>query len=168
MNSVAVEAIAKYHSHNISSCQCGSINMQEIGAPLSQVWHLIRKFDRPQAYKLFVKECFVLVGSGSEVGSVREVHIKSELPATTSIERLDELDDEHHVMRFSIIGGDHRLTNYQSTISLHEISDEVTMVIESYIVDVPLGLTKEETCAFIDNIIKFNMRSLAEKIARFV
>ncbi|KAJ0971819.1 hypothetical protein J5N97_019778 [Dioscorea zingiberensis] len=166
MDALLVEAIAKYHSHKISPWQCGSINMQEIAAPVSRIWPLIRRFDYPQSYKSFIKECYVRNGNSSAVGSVREVQIKSELPATTSIERLDELDDEHHVMRFSMIGGDHRLANYQSTISLHEVSDNVTMVIESYVVDVPLGITEEETCAFIDTIIKFNLRSLAQKMAR--
>ena len=104
-------------------------------------------------------------GNGTEIGSVREVLMKSELPAVNSIERLDELDDEHHVMRFSSIGGDHRLTNYQSTISLHQVSDKITTVIESYVVDVPPGVTREDTRTFIDGIIKFSLKSLAERMA---
>ncbi|TXG47584.1 hypothetical protein EZV62_026878 [Acer yangbiense] len=73
------------------------------------------------------------------------------LPARTSTERLDKLDDELHV---SIIGGDHRLENYHSTTSLHGTEGgQKTVVMESYVVDVPAGNSKEETCVFVDTII---------------
>ncbi|KAM0946105.1 putative polyketide cyclase/dehydrase, START-like domain superfamily [Dioscorea sansibarensis] len=165
MGTMVMEAIINYHSHDILPRQCASINMQEIPAPISHVWSLIRRFDFPQSYKCFIKECCMRAGNGTEIGSVREVLMKSELPAVNSIERLDELDDEHHVMRFSSIGGDHRLTNYQSTISLHQVSDKITTVIESYVVDVPPGVTREDTRTFIDGIIKFSLKSLAERMA---
>lgn len=43
------------------------------------------------------------------IGSVREVNVKSGLPATTSTERLEVLDDQEHVLSVKIVGGDHRL-----------------------------------------------------------
>jgi abscisic acid receptor (PYR/PYL family) len=43
------------------------------------------------------------------IGSVREVNVKSGLPATTSTERLELLDDEEHILGVQIVGGDHRL-----------------------------------------------------------
>ena len=43
------------------------------------------------------------------IGSVREVNVKSGLPATTSTERLELLDDEEHILGIKIVGGDHRL-----------------------------------------------------------
>lgn len=43
------------------------------------------------------------------IGSVREVNVKSGLPATTSTERLELLDDEEHILGIRIVGGDHRL-----------------------------------------------------------
>ena len=43
------------------------------------------------------------------IGSVREVNVKSGLPATTSTERLEQLDDEEHILSIKIVGGDHRL-----------------------------------------------------------
>lgn len=160
-----IEAIVNYHSHNFLPWQCASINMQEIPAPISHVWSLIRRFDHPQAYKCFIKECYMRAGNGTEVGSVREVLMKSELPAVNSVQRLDELDDEHYVMRFSSVGGNHRLTNYQSTISLHQVSDKITMVIESYVIDVPPGVTRANTCTFIDGVIKSSLKALAERMA---
>lgn len=154
---------------NLQPNQCGSILVQTIDAPLPIVWSIIRRFDNPQAYKQFVKSCKLSVGNGG-TGSVREVVVVSGLPAATSTERLDELDDELHIMMVSIIGGDHRLVNYRSTTTLYEINNGgKTVVVESYVVDVPAGNSKEDTCSFADMIIGCNLRSLArvtEKLAK--
>lgn len=152
-----------YHTPNLSPNQCGSILVQTIDAPLPLVWSIIRQFDYPQAYKGFVKNCNVLVGSGG-TGSVRQVVVVSGLPAETSMERLDRLDDDLYVMIVSIIGGDHRLVNYTSTTTLHEVEEEKgckTVVIESYVVDVPADSSKEDTCLFANTIIGCNLKSLA-------
>lgn len=55
--------------------------------------------------------------------------------------------------------------NYSSVISLHpEIIDgrPGTLVIESFVVDVPEGNTKDETCYFVEALIKCNLKSLAD------
>lgn len=44
-----------------------------------------------------------------ETGSVREIIVQSGLPATRSIERLEFLDDNEHILRVKFIGGDHML-----------------------------------------------------------
>lgn len=44
-----------------------------------------------------------------KIGSVRKVNVKTGLPATTSTERLELLDDEEHILCTRIVGGDHRL-----------------------------------------------------------
>ena len=59
----------------------------------SQVWELVRSFDQPQRYKPFVSRCIVR-GDQLEIGSLREVNVKTGLPATTSTERLEQLDDD--------------------------------------------------------------------------
>ena len=74
---------------------------------LDQVWSLVRRFDQPQSYKPFVSRCVMNGELG--IGSVREVNVKSGLPATTSTERLELLDDEEHILGVKIVGGDHRL-----------------------------------------------------------
>ncbi|KAK7302946.1 hypothetical protein RJT34_13843 [Clitoria ternatea] len=153
-----------YHAPKHSSNQCGSSLMQTIDAPLSLVWSLIRRFEYPQGYKLFVKKCNMLSGDGG-IGSIREVVVNSGLPAGVSVERLDKLDDEKHVLKFSIIGGDHRLANYSSTITLHEEEENFggkTVAIESYVVDVPVGSSGDDTCSFANTIIGCNLRSLAK------
>ncbi|GMI93490.1 PYR1-like 11, regulatory components of ABA receptor 5 [Hibiscus trionum] len=142
--------------------QCGSSLVQAIDAPLPLVWSILRRFDSPQAYKQFVKSCTLSAGDGG-IGSVREVMVVSGMPAATSMERLDRLDDDTHVMMVSIIGGDHKLVNYRSTTSLHESGSEngKTVVVESYVVDVPAGNSTEDTRSFADMIIGCNLRSLA-------
>lgn len=79
-----------------------------VGSPsFYQVWSLVRRFDQPQKYKPFISRC--IVQGDLEIGSLREVDVKSGLPATTSTERLELLDDEEHILSVRIVGGDHRL-----------------------------------------------------------
>lgn len=55
--------------------------------------------------------------------------------------------------------------NYSSVVSLHpEIIEgrPATMVIESFVVDIPEGNTKDETCFFVEALIKCNLKSLAD------
>ncbi|KAJ4794588.1 Abscisic acid receptor PYR1 [Rhynchospora pubera] len=101
---------------------------------------------------------------GQEVGSIREIEVASGLPATSSVEQLERLDDDEHILAFRKLDGDHRLLNYSSILTLHE--DEIderpgTTVVESFVVDVPDCNTEEETCCFIEQLIKCNLRSLA-------
>ncbi|KAF9591929.1 hypothetical protein IFM89_010287 [Coptis chinensis] len=160
------EVVARHHAHSTGPNQCCSAVIQTISAPVSTVWSVVRRFDNPQAYKHFVKSCHVLDGDG-EVGTLREVHVVSGLPAASSKERLEILDDESHVLSFSVVGGDHRLANYRSVTTLHPSSlsgSSGTVVVESYVVDIPHGNTKEETCVFVDTIVRCNLQSLAQTV----
>ncbi|PKI31798.1 hypothetical protein CRG98_047801 [Punica granatum] len=159
------ETLARYHTQEVGPDQCCSVLVQAIAAPVSIVWSVVRRFDNPQAYKHFLKSCHVIDGDGL-VGSLREVHVVSGLPASSSMERLEILDDEHHVISFSIVGGEHRLSNYRSVTTLHPApasgNEAVrTVVVESYVVDVPPGNTKDDTCFFLDTIVRCNLQSLA-------
>ncbi|XVE76618.1 hypothetical protein DITRI_Ditri12bG0187800 [Diplodiscus trichospermus] len=156
------DTVAHHHIHPVGHNQCCSAVVQQIAAPVSTVWSVVRRFDNPQAYKHFVKSCHVLVGGG-EVGTLREVHVISGLPAARSTERLEILDDESHVLSFSVVGGDHRLANYRSVTTLHpSTAGNGTVVVESYVVDVPPGNTKDDTCVFVDTIVRCNLQSLAQ------
>ncbi|GFY90249.1 PYR1-like 7 [Actinidia rufa] len=162
--------------------QCTSTLVKHIKAPVDLVWSLVRSFDQPQRYKPFVSRCIVQgdlkIGS---LRSLREVNVKSGLPATMSTERLELLDDEKHILGIKIIGGDHRLKcfinvqilvvlflivqNYSSIIMVHpELIDgrPGTLVMESFVVDVPDGNTKDDTCYFVKALINCNLKSLAE------
>lgn len=150
-----------YHSHADGPGKCCSAVVQTISAPVSDVWSVVRRFDNPQAYKHFLKSCHVIVGDG-DVGTLREVHVVSGIPAGSSTERLEILDDERHIISFSVVGGDHRLNNYRSVTTLHQAPNGMgTLVVESYVVDIPAGNTKEETCVFADTIVRCNLQSLA-------
>ncbi|RRT61104.1 hypothetical protein B296_00030390 [Ensete ventricosum] len=110
------EYVRRFHLHEPKENQCSSAVFKHIKAPV----HL----------------------GGVGVGSLREVNIKSGLPATTSFERLEHLDDNEHILSIKIVGGDHRL--------------------KSFVVDVPDGNTKDETCYFVEALIKCNLKSLAD------
>nr|GMC98119.1 abscisic acid receptor PYL9-like [Ipomoea batatas] len=171
------EYIRRHHRHEVRDNQCSSSLVKHIRAPVHlinalfelilyvsiSVWSLVRRFDQPQRYKPFVSRC--IVQGDLEIGSVREVNVRSGLPATTSKERLELLDDNEHIFSMRIVGGDHRLRNYSSIITVHpEIIDSRpgTLVIESFVVDVPDGNTQDETCYFVEALIKCNLKSLAE------
>ncbi|KAK9147289.1 hypothetical protein Scep_006046 [Stephania cephalantha] len=157
------EYVHRHHNHETRENQCSSYVVKHIKAPVHLVWSLVRRFDQPQKYKPFISRC-VMQGD-PVIGSVREVNVKSGLPATTSTERLELLDDEAHILSIRIVGGDHRLKNYSSIITLHpEVIDgrPGTLVIESFVVDVPEGNTKDETCYFVEALIKCNLKSLAD------
>ncbi|GLT46652.1 hypothetical protein SLA2020_203950 [Shorea laevis] len=155
--------IRRHHRHETRENQCTSALVKHIKAPAHLVWSLVRRFDQPQKYKPFVSRC--IVQGDLSIGSVREVNVKSGLPATTSTERLELLNDEEHILGIKIVGGDHRLRNYSSIMTVHpEIIDgrQGTMVIESFVVDVPEGNTKDETCYFVEALIRCNLKSLAD------
>ncbi|GMJ15054.1 regulatory components of ABA receptor 3, PYR1-like 8 [Hibiscus trionum] len=157
------EFIKKHHKHDVKENQCSSSLVKHVKAPVHLVWSLVRRFDQPQKYKPFVSKC-VLQGD-LKIGSVREVNVKSGLPATTSKERLEYLDDDEHILSMTIVGGDHRLKNYSSIVTVHpEVIDgrPGTLVIESFVVDVPEGNTKDETRYFVEALIKCNLKSLAD------
>ncbi|KAI3456148.1 hypothetical protein Pfo_012811 [Paulownia fortunei] len=167
-NPITERMISLHHTHNPKPNQCTSSMVQKVNAPLPLVWSILRRFDQPQVYKKFVRKCTMLVGSGG-VGSVREVALVSGMPGKVSRERLDRLDDDMHVMIYTMIDGDQRLDNYQSTTTAHEEDGGGgTVVIESYVVDVPEGNSEEETRIFVDTVLGYNLRSLAnvtEKLA---
>ncbi|XP_073015573.1 abscisic acid receptor PYL12-like [Primulina eburnea] len=153
---------AGYQHHDARANKCCFAVTRHISAPVSAVWSVVRRFDNPQGYKHFVKSCHVILGDGG-VGTLRQIRVISGLPAASSVERLEILDDERHVISFSIVGGEHRLANYRSVTTLNEADEGGgTVVVESYVVDVPDGNTKEETRVFVDTIVKCNLQSLAQ------
>jgi abscisic acid receptor (PYR/PYL family) len=159
-----VQYIRRHHRHETRDNQCTSAMFKHIKAPVHLVWSLVRSFDQPQKYKPFVSRCIVR-GDDLGIGSVREVNVKSGLPATTSTERLELLDDDEHILGIRIVDGDHRLRNYASIITVHpEVIDgrPGTLVIESFVVDVPDGNTNDETCYFVEALIRCNLKALAD------
>ncbi|KAL3844231.1 hypothetical protein ACJIZ3_001634 [Penstemon smallii] len=164
--------IRTYHTFDALPNTCTSLITQRIDAPAEAVWPLVRSFENPQRYKHFIKSCRLQVGHGG-VGSIREVTVVSGLPASTSTERLEILDDVNHVISFRVVGGEHRLNNYRSVTSVNELISRkeegdaggrrrllYTVVLESYIVDIPEGNTAEDTKMFTDTVVKLNLQKL--------
>ncbi|KAI3782492.1 hypothetical protein L2E82_12540 [Cichorium intybus] len=111
--------INAYHMFDKKQNTCTSLITQLIDAPAHVVWPLVRRFDNPQKYKHFIKSCNMIGDSG--VGSIPEVIVIFGLPASTSTERLELLDDERHILSFRVVGGEHRLNNYLSVTSVNEL-----------------------------------------------
>uniref|UniRef100_A0A0E0LCP4 Uncharacterized protein n=1 Tax=Oryza punctata TaxID=4537 RepID=A0A0E0LCP4_ORYPU len=148
-----------------AAATCTSLVTQRVAAPVRAVWPIVRSFGNPQRYKHFVRTCALAAGDGASVGSVREVTVVSGLPASTSTERLELLDDERHIISFRVVGGQHRLRNYRSVTSVTEFQSgraaPYCVVVESYVVDVPDGNTAEDTRMFTDTVVKLNLQKLA-------
>jgi len=95
--------------------------------------------------------------------------VVSGLPASTSVEILEVLDEEKRILSFRVLGGEHRLNNYRSVTSVNEFvvleNDKkkrvYSVVLESYIVDIPQGNTEEDTRMFVDTVVKSNLQNLA-------
>lgn len=155
--------IDEYHTYQVGPGRCSSLLSQRIQGPSSFVWSVVRRFDCPQIYKHFIRSCSIIGGGAVQVGCLRELSVISGLPASTSTERLDILDEEKKVTGFTIIGGEHRLRNYKSVTSVNQFEEggEIwTVVLESYVVDVPPGNSEEDTRLFADTVIKLNLQKL--------
>ncbi|TYI52328.1 hypothetical protein E1A91_D12G239800v1 [Gossypium mustelinum] len=159
-----IPSTTQLHTYSDGPGKCSSLLAKRISAPHDLVWSIVRRFDKPQAYKHFIRSCAVEQGSQMVVGCTRKVNVISGLPADTSTERLDILVDERRVTGFSIIGGEHRLRNYRSVTTVHGFNRNGkiwTVVLESYVVDVPEGNTEEDTRLFADTVVKLNLQKLA-------
>ncbi|XP_059459017.1 abscisic acid receptor PYL2-like [Corylus avellana] len=157
--------IKTYHTFEPCHKTCTSLLSIHVDAPASITWPFVRDFGSPQKYKHFIKSCTVVSGNG-EVGSIRDIMVVSGLPASTSTERLEVLDDENRILSFRAVGGDHRLHNYRSVTSVNEMIDKegkaYTIVLESYVVEIPEGNTAEDTRMFVDTVVKLNLVKLAD------
>lgn len=77
------------------------------------------------------------------------------------------IDDENFVLSFRVVGGEHRLKDYNSITSVNELLNEeeervYTVVLESYVVEIPEGNTREDTRLFADTIVKLNLQKLRD------
>ncbi|XP_074582417.1 abscisic acid receptor PYL10-like [Curcuma longa] len=164
--------IDSHHRYGVGEGQCSSLLAQRIRATAAAVWSVVRRFDRPQVYKHFIRSCAVRGGREIRPGCLREVSVVSGLPASTSTERLDVLDEDLRVTGFTIVGGEHRLRNYRSVTTVDELrrgagggDDQIwAVVLESYVVDVPEGNTKEDTRLFANTVVRLNLQKLASVV----
>ncbi|KAK9936585.1 hypothetical protein M0R45_013418 [Rubus argutus] len=64
------------------------------------------------------------------------------------------------------IGSIREVMLYYESTTVQEVKGRKTVVIQSYVVDVPAGSSKEDTCLFANTIIGCNLRSLAKVTER--
>ncbi|KAL5579417.1 hypothetical protein UlMin_011859 [Ulmus minor] len=151
---------------NPSSNTCTSLLTQRINAPMDATWRFVRDFGNPHKYKPFIKSCKIIEGDGKNQGSLRDLDVVSGLPASTSRERLEVLDEENRVLSFRVVGGDHRLRDYHSVTSVNEIlskeGENYTEVLESYCVEIPHGNSWDDTKTFVDTVVNLNLQKLEE------
>ncbi|KAJ8499721.1 hypothetical protein OPV22_010273 [Ensete ventricosum] len=156
--------VESHHRYQVGPGQCSSLLAQRIRAPAATVWSVVRRFDHPQVYKHFIRSCTVNGGGEIRPGCLRELSIISGLPASTSTERLDVLDEALRMTGFTIVGGEHRLRNYRSVTTVDELRGSGgtwAVVLESYVVDVPEGNTEDDTRLFADTVVRLNLQKLA-------
>lgn len=162
--------IRTHHTFPRSPNTCTSLIAHRVDAPARAIWRFVRDFANPNKYKHFIKSCTIRGNGVKEisVGTIREVSVVSGLPASTSVEILEALDEEKRILSFRVLGGEHRLNNYRSVTSVNEFvvteKDKkrvYSVVLESYIVDIPKGNTEEDTRMFVDTVVKSNLQNLA-------
>ncbi|KAI5058327.1 hypothetical protein GOP47_0026497 [Adiantum capillus-veneris] len=151
------DVISSYHSYSPLPHQCSSVVVQRINAPVAMVWSLVRRFDKPQSYKNFVRSCH-MKGDGN-VGSIREVSLISGLPATNSTERLEVLDDDKHVLSFSVLGGEHRLNNYSNEREAH-VKEMCTSRLVGGIVKMSEALGTKKLCIGMKKLLYCKFQNL--------
>ncbi|ONK69812.1 uncharacterized protein A4U43_C05F27000 [Asparagus officinalis] len=112
----------------------------------------------------------MVVGSVERGGDEREQPPNHGSRVWSLVRRFDQPQKyKPFVSRCCVVQGDLEIgsvrENYSSVITVHpEIIDgrPGTLVIESFVVDVPDGNTKDETCYFVEALIKCNLKSLAD------
>ncbi|GLJ53321.1 hypothetical protein SUGI_1136960 [Cryptomeria japonica] len=101
---VVRDVILWYHTYDVPAEHCSWMVAQWV----ELVWSVVSRFDEPEMYKHFVRNCNIVCGDGG-VGSAREVSLISWIPATTNTERLELLDRTHHVIIYRILVDEHEL-----------------------------------------------------------
>ncbi|GFQ06202.1 abscisic acid receptor pyl2 [Phtheirospermum japonicum] len=80
------------------------------------------------------------------------------------MQMLEILHKERRVISLWVVYGKHRLKNYPSVMSVNGFvggdGKAYTVVLESYIVNIPEGNTGEYTMMFMDIVVKLNLQKL--------
>ncbi|KAL3695783.1 hypothetical protein R1sor_009859 [Riccia sorocarpa] len=158
--------IKQFHMLEARENQTRGFVFKEIEAPAECAWSFVRRFDRPQDYKEFLFDCVVMKGDGRQPGSVRHVIVKPELPGKDSLEELLILDEANRVLSFRILAGQHDLHSYKSVTSVVDRTltngKPGSLVVESYVVDVPDGNTAEQTNTLVKTVIRTHLITLGQ------
>lgn len=64
-------SVQEFHSYTVGQRRCSSLLAQRVHAPREVVWSIVRRFDKPQVYKHFIKACSVDPNFQMAVGCTR-------------------------------------------------------------------------------------------------
>lgn len=66
-----IPVVRELHTYRLNPGQCSSLLAQRIHAPPATVWSIVRRFDKPQVYKNFIKSCSIRDDFTVTVGCTR-------------------------------------------------------------------------------------------------
>jgi len=92
-----------------------------VRAPIEQVWAIVGDFAGLEAWHPRIRSC---VANGSAVGSRRTV----DLGDRVAVERLDELDDDRHLIAYSVVEGAPLTVGVAGRIQLGSVGHDTTSV----------------------------------------
>ena len=92
-----------------------------VRAPIEQVWAIVGDFTCLEAWHPRIRSC---VANGSAVGSRRTV----DLGDRVAVERLDELDDDRHLIAYSVVEGTPLTVGVSGRIRLESAAHDITSV----------------------------------------
>ncbi len=90
--------------------------------PASKAWDVVRDFGGLPKWFPFVSQSVLRDGARpTEVGAVRDNTVDQ---GKIISERLVELSDRERRMAYALVGGDVPMTDYSSTLTIHEITED--------------------------------------------
>lgn len=92
-----------------------------VHAPIEQVWGIVGDFACLETWHPRIRSC---VANGSSVGSRRTV----DLGDRVAVERLDELDEDRHIIAYSVVEGAPLTVGVSGRIRLEPAAHEITSV----------------------------------------
>lgn len=78
--------VQEFHSYTVGQGKCSSLLAQCVNAPRAVVWSIVRRFDKPQIYKHFIKACSVNPDFQMAVGCTRYFTVHALLDPLFDIE----------------------------------------------------------------------------------
>lgn len=99
-----------------------------VGAPVEDVWELVRRFDALPVWHPFVETCDMLdEASPTSVGAERTQRLAN---GGTARARLVRLDDADRSMTYEMLDGPWPVVNYVATIRVRPVTDDGTTFVE--------------------------------------
>ena len=126
-----------------------------INASAEDVWKTLRSFDRVERFLPLVSSSVV---QGSGVGAERTCSINFGQGKTSKVEKLENIDEETHTIRFTVIDARPPLRGMENTITVNKIDGNKSEVFLGEFD--PAGKPEEETKKMIEGIYSIALDGL--------